>query len=1076
MGFVFTALPLAVTAVTFAVFSVPGVGKKTPDNPHGMLTAAVAYTALSLFQVLRFPLLVVPMMITRLMDLIVINGRLTKFLRAPERAVTDVSSITPYSNFMPNDHGSVSPLSALDQHLADSTPAQAGTPAIEMVNCTFKWPEPEDDSKDKDGKKKGKNGGKKNGSTSSSRARSAPLSAADAAADNAAKAVLPPTLINISLSFNQGSLVGICGPVGCGKSSLLSAMVGDVPRIRGRVMTRGNMAICTQEVWITNNTLRNNILFGKPYDPTFYARVISACALDGDLPNLPGGDQTEIGERGVNLSGGQKARVALARACYARASVVLLDDVLSAVDAEVGAHLVSKCINGILKEMGALVVFITHHTHWLTDCDHVVQIQEGGVIKAQGPPSTIEGIMPRNPSSSSLGKLASRNASRNASGTALSALSSESTDGTANGSGGGSSGANGSEGNGNAPPPRLERMPSESTKKAAAVVNQGKDKAKGKMMTDEDRERGTVSKSVWMDYVRALGLWSVFGGMIGTSMISQTAQYGSSYWLGIWAGDKEGSVFHKVSGGQPWFYLAIFVALSVFAAVFILTRSIVGAYASVRAARVIHNDALQAVLASPTSFFDTTPVGRILNRFSGDVQKVDVQLASSLSSFIQYLATLVCTLAILILNSPFVLIAIPPLGVMYLFYSSYYRNSAREVQRLDSISRSPIYAAFSEALNGAMIIQAYKANARFEEENRRKVDSNLQANYVSLAANRWLTVRLEFFSNILLFLTALLAVVSALIAQKDSGAASRAAAAGLALTYAPGLTDTLNFLIRQFTTLETQMVSVERMNKYAQLEGEKTAPPILEPTAEWPSEGTIVFKDVRMGYRPGLPDVLKQCNFTVRAGEKIGIAGRTGAGKSSILVALYRLTDLREGSISIDGLDIAHVPLPKLRNRLGIIPQDPVLFTGTLRSNLDPLDAHTDEALWASLRKAGMEAAMAQHPEGLRRPIEEKGGNLSMGQRQLLCLCRALLKGARILVLDEATASVDMESDALIQETLQHAMGSTTVLTIAHRLETIMHCDRIIVMHDGYVAESGPPEELRGEVGGRFAELWEART
>jgi len=605
-------------------------------------------------------------------------------------------------------------------------------------------------------------------------------------------------------------------------------------------------------------------------------------------------------------------------------------------------------------------------------------------------------------------------------------------------------------------------------------------------MTDEDRELGTVGMGVWMNYVRALGFWSVMAGMVGTSMLSQAFQYGSSYWLGIWAGESAGnatatppipaSPFHEVSGGKPWFYLGVFVAMSVFSAVFILTRSVIVAFASVRAGRTIHDRALDAVFCSPTSFFDTTPVGRILNRFSGDVQKIDIQLASSLSMFVQYLATLLCTLAILCLNSPFVLIAMPPLGVMYMFYSSYYRHSAREVQRLDSISRSPIYAAFSEALNGAMVIQAYKANDRFEAENRRKVDSNLKANYVSLAANRWLTVRLEFFANMLLFLTALLAVITALTNEDQPGGATRAAAAGLALTYAPGLTDTLNFLIRQFTMLETQMVSVERMDKYAQLEQEKTAPPVLLPTAQWPTDGRIVFKDVTMGYRPGLPDVLKSCSFEILPGEKIGIAGRTGAGKSSILFALYRLTNLREGQITIDGLDIGHVPLPELRSRLGIIPQDPVLFTGNLRSNLDPLDTHTDEALWESLRKAGMEGAMAQHPDGLKRPIEEKGGNLSMGQRQLLCLCRALLKGARILVLDEATASVDMESDALIQQTLQHAMGSTTVLTIAHRLETIMHCDRIIVMHEGRVAESGPPEVLRAEAGGRFAELWEART
>jgi ATP-binding cassette subfamily C (CFTR/MRP) protein 1 len=507
-------------------------------------------------------------------------------------------------------------------------------------------------------------------------------------------------------------------------------------------------------------------------------------------------------------------------------------------------------------------------------------------------------------------------------------------------------------------------------------------------------------------------------------------------------------------------------------AICILVRSIVTAFASIAAGRRVHNRALQAVINSPMSFFDTTPLGRILNRFSTDVQKVDVQLAGTGSAFVGYTVSLTCTFIILCLVSPFVLIAIPPLAVFYLMYASYYRNTAREVQRLDSISKSPIYAAFSEALSGATSIQAYSANERFERTNRTRVDYNLRANFISLAANRWLTVRLEFFSNLLLALTAVLAVLTS-IDSKDHAAA--ATMAGLALTYAPGLTDTLSFLIRQFTLLETMMVSVERLFNYSRKPAESTVGKVAVPS-EWPSAGAIEFRNVQMRYRTELPDVLKGCTLSVRAGEKIGIVGRTGAGKSSILVALYRLTELRGGAIYIDGVDASRVDLPDLRSRLAIIPQDPVLFTGSLRSNVDPTQLYTDSELWGALAQCGLEAAMREHPAGLDRPIEERGGNLSMGQRQLLCLCRALLRRARILVLDEATASVDLESDALIQRTLQNELEGTTVLTIAHRLDTIMHCDRVVVMHEGQVAESGAPDELKSKPGGRFAELWEARN
>ena len=416
---------------------------------------------------------------------------------------------------------------------------------------------------------------------------------------------------------------------------------------------------------------------------------------------------------------------------------------------------------------------------------------------------------------------------------------------------------------------------------------------------------------------------------------------------------------------------------------------------------------------------------------------------------------------------------IPPLSGFYLMYASYYRNTAREVQRLDSISKSPIYAAFSEALNGATTIQAYGANDRFETVNRGKVDHNMRANFISLAANRWLTVRLEFFSNLLLAFTALLAVVMAI---GDTSRRRRKRGDGRPRAHLRAWPDRHPLLPHPPVHAARDADGlVERLLAYAKLEPEVTAGAVGGAAAV-----AALGRDRVPRRADGLPrgaaGRAQGVNLAIAPGEKIGIVGRTGAGKSSILVSLFRIAELRAGAILIDGVDIARVPLPTLRSRLAIIPQDPVLFTGSLRTNIDPTGKYTDAELWMRLGQCGMEGAIAEHQKGLDRPCEERGSNLSMGQRQLLCLCRALLRNARVLVLDEATASVDGESDALIQRTLQTELGSTTVLTIAHRLETVMHCDRILVMVDGRVAESGPPAELQTKQGGRFAELWASRN
>jgi ATP-binding cassette subfamily C (CFTR/MRP) protein 1 len=1108
-SFIFTALPLVVTSLTFTVYSAVEYSKGVP------LTAAKAYTALSLFQVVRFPLLVFPMMLSRLMDIIVVNGRLTRFLRHSSRNVRMLDNDMSYESYAPPGAGLVppspSPAAGAAMHAAghyyDARPPPAGGLAIEMSRATYKWPEPKPEDKDAKGRKgkRGKRGKDKTSAKPRSDAAAAaaargtqpllagqpsngphPSAGSSAASSSAAlpavggaatgtgsgaaaqqqqqqqQPALPPTLIDLSLRVPHGALVGVAGPVGSGKSTLLAALVADVPQLQGRTVVRGTIAMCTQEPWIQNCSLRDNVLFGAAYDAGWYARVLSACALEADIAMLQAGDATEIGERGVNLSGGQKARVSLARAVYSRASIVLLDDPLSAVDAHVGSHLMTKCIAGLLREGGSTIVLVTHHTHWLGACDHVVALNENGTVRAQGPPASIEGL------SLSAAGTSLAGGSRNASQADLASAGAE--DGAAQPMTPGTKAVS-------------DRLQQEGAGGGGGGGGAAAKKAKAAQMTAEDREKGTVSKDVWLSYGRALGWFNVWFGLIGMYAFSQTLQYGSSYWLGVWAADTSGnatsvdshpSPFYKYSHGSPWFYLAVYIIMSFTSAVCILFRSVITAFASVKAGQTMHDQAIKACLLSPMHFFDTTPLGRIINRFSGDVQKVDVTLAQTGSQFVGYIVSLVCTLLIITLVSWYILLMLPPLFGMYMIFASKYRNTAREVQRLDSISKSPIYTAFSEALTGASTIQAYGANDRFEANNRAKMDYNLRANFTSLIANRWLSVRLEFFSNVLLAATALLAVVLS-FGDDKAQAARRATMAGLALTYAPGLTDTLSFLIRQFTQFETQMVSVERLLSYAKLKPEITISP-LSVGADWPRLGAIEFRDVRMGYREGLPDVLKECTVAIKGHEKIGIVGRTGAGKSSILVSLFRIAELRSGAILIDGVDISRVDLPTLRGRLSIIPQDPVLFTGTLRSNIDPNGRYSDTELWMRLGQCGMEAAIAEHEKGLDRPCEERGTNFSMGQRQLLCLCRALLRNARVLVLDEATASVDSESDALIQRTLQTELGSTTVLTIAHRLETVMHCDRILVMVDGRVAEAGPPTELQAMPGGRFAELWQSRN
>eukprot|EP00935_MAST-01C_sp_MAST-1C-sp1_P001881 g1881.t1 len=851
----------------------------------------------------------------------------------------------------------------------------AAVPAIDISAGKYHWPHAFDDDEDKP---KGK------GAAAASRGNARGLPKAGSGSCASCCASLcgcnggddggdgddgPPPLTaldDIDVSLPTGSLVAIVGPVGSGKSSLLSAFINEIPQDSGRAEVRGDVAYCSQQPWIQNATVRDNILFGAAYDAKWYETVIKACSLEADMEQLPAGDSTEIGERGINLSGGQKARVAFARACYADAQVYVLDDVLSAVDAHVGRHLMLQCIRGLLQQRGKTVVMVTHHVQWLHLFDRVLMMEEGKIVK-QGSPKE-EHILER---------------ARSASASSASSASGAEEPDTADGKGG--EGEDNGDDEGKlmsvaeqllAEKAKTESLAEEVAKLKAALKEAGEQLkqqqhahereggkgggksrgAAGRLMKAEDRERGYVKTNVWMLYVNAFGKLN-FLLLLLLYVASQGGIIGSSGWLSYWS---------KTSRAQPdihtaGFYIGVYAALTLGGAAFIYFRGLVVAFATVHAGRVLHNKALTAVVHSPCSFYDTTPLGRIINRFSNDQQTVDVTMRFTVQSLLLCCFNLVGTVAVVVVATPYVAAMLVPMAWVYYWTAYYYRHSSRELQRLDSISKSPMYESFAESLTGIPTIRAFGSTERFERANCARVDHNLRASFTSFAANRWLAVRLELIGNFLSFFAAVFATF------EHKGGHINAGVAGLSLSYAITFNQNLNWLIRVFTQAETNMVNVERLHNFRNLPPEKlTTPPVplglpkearlrdgddddeddeeggydddddgdddelalgapLQEAAEipddWPAKGKIEYRNVCLRYRPGLPLVLKGVNCALSPGETVGVVGRTGAGKSSMLVSLFRMVELDAGAIIIDGINIGTIDIHQLRSRLAIIPQ-----------------------------------------------------------------------------------------------------------------------------------------------------------
>ncbi|EDV28182.1 uncharacterized protein TRIADDRAFT_21627 [Trichoplax adhaerens] len=822
-----------------------------------------------------------------------------------------------------------------------------------------------------------------------------------------------PSIVDIAISASPGQLVGIVGKVGSGKSSLLGAMTGELRKITGQIsipQRQSGFGIFTQEPWIQQGTIKENILFGKAYNESAYKATIFACALEEDLRILPAGDCTEIGENGVTLSGGQKARLTLARAVYQDKEIYLLDDPLAAVDSHVAQHLFQHCILGILKHKTRILC--THQTQFLRQADVVTVLDAGRIIQS-GPPESV--------------------------------LDSETSVSTIT----------------------LQKFES-------IDINDNDDT----LITQEEQYEGVVALSVYKAYWSAVGI--CLSIIIFTSLLlMQGSRNVSDWWLSFWISQTKNHSPHYNSinsenllalntyDSNVTFYLTIYSAIAIGNTMFTLLRAFSYAYGGICAAKILHNQLFDSVLRAPVQFFDTTPVGRIINRFSSDAYAIDDSLPFIMNILLAQLYGFAGTIVITCIGLPWFMIALIPVGIIYYFIQRYYRKTSREIKRLSTVTLSPIYTHFTETLNGLQCIRAFRASEAFSLENERRLETYQRANYASQAVSQWLGIRLQLLGVGMVTAVGFIAVIQHHFQTVDPGLI------GLAISYALSVTSQLSGVLTAFTETEKEMISVERAKQY--IDGihheEVQQDYICQVPSLWPSKGTLQFNNVTLIYRQGLPPALNKVSFTTRPSEKIGIVGRTGSGKSSLFLALFRMQPLASGNITLDDIDICTIPTTALRSRMAIIPQDPFLFNGTIRNNVDPFNNHSDSELLMVLEKCHLNNVIDR--DGLETDVGNKGRNLSVGERQLVCLARALLTNAQILCIDEATASVDHNTDKLIQETIKRQFQQRTVLTIAHRVSSILDSDRILVMDNGRVIEFEKPDKLLSDGQSSFYKLVE---
>ncbi|KAJ3116713.1 hypothetical protein HDU96_008952 [Phlyctochytrium bullatum] len=910
------AIPVISSAVTFLVY-----GAITPDNA---LDPSLIFAALALFNQLRQPVMWMPLMISSLGDAVVAFRRLQEVFDAPE------------AEFLPG----------VDPDLPVG---------VRVVDGEFVWEGvSEEDGEAKEETKVTELGG---GAEEVGLVGAGPR----------------PTLRNINLEAPRGRLTAIVGAVGSGKSSLVSAMIGEMKCNRGSVTFSGTVGYSTQQAWIVNASVKENILFGRPYDAAKYRRVVDACCLLPDFAVLPDGDQSEIGERGINLSGGQKQRVSLARLMYAEIEVAILDDPLSALDAGVGRTIFEKGILGLLK--GRTVLLVTHHLHLLPRCDHIVLVRDGEIAE--------QGSFP---------ELMAAKAEFSRMMIAHGGEHEDEDDAKP------------------VPEAKKERKSAAAEKEAehrgekvsADTDDKDDKKPRHEQIKKEDKATGKIDASVLWAYIRNFGSVGFVVFTVVALVFTQVTRLSNDLWLVSWTQN----AYTNLSRGQ---YMGIYAGLGVSQALALLLYSVLFAIGGIHAAKTLHENVLQRAVASPVGFFDQTPLGRIVNRLSRDVDYADNNIYDAMRLLFYSLLQLLAAFALVcyFTKGIFAVVLLPLLGVYY-FVQLVYRASSREIKRIESVARSPLYAHIQESMNGLPTIRAFAEQDRFIQRTEELTDLNSSPLYLLYTGQRWIQLRLETIGNIFVFTVALYAA-----AARSSTNPSQI---GLALSYLLQTTSLLNMAIFQAVEVEVQLNAIERLVEYTKLDSEEDpTTPKEKPPTEWPSKGALRLRNLSMRYQPDLPLVLRNVTLDIHAGEKIGVVGRTGSGKSSLMQALFRMVQLEAGSlVELDGIDCSKIALRDLRSRIAIIPQDPVLFSGSVRSNLDPNGRFGDDEIWRALERCGMKEAVAAMEGKLDASFVENGENISVGQRQL----------------------------------------------IAHRLNTIIDSDRILLLSRGEVVEFDTPRNL----------------
>lgn len=1006
---VFNSVSSLAGLVSFVLLS--GIGKS--------LNPATVFSSLSIFNVLKMPIMILPISFMTSIDAFQAQGRIRDLLSAPE--MVDYLERVDYSE----------------------------PEAIKFSDASFIW-ETEDKEEEESSKDKKEEPSSSESSPSDdlspilSRQISTVTSIVSRHEDvkvvseqkekemSSSSHELFPGINHADFSIKRGEFVVVTGPIGSGKSSLLSAIAGTMFKTQGSVRLAGSLAYCGSP-WIQNSTIKGNIVFGNDLDQEWYDTVVKCCSLERDFELFAGGDNTEVGERGLTLSGGQKARINLARAVYRDSDVILLDDVLSAVDAHVGKFIMDNCITGILKKKTR--VLATHQISIIDQADRVIFLDGKGSVII-GTPSELR-----------------------ASNTEFDGLMKLNDSNTA-------SDPKAEKGDTNSPDKENEEESIEEKKDIDASA--------GALMQAEEKNEKAVPLEVYLTFVKyGTGFFKYWFIPIYIFFITLATfcQIFSNTWLSFWTERK----FARSSG----FYSGIFVLLTLMSVILLFAYFTINTVVTKRTSKKIHIMALAGILHSPMHFFDSSPLGRILNRFSHDTDTLDNEVADQIRMFLTIVANIVGVFILVIIYIPWFALALAFLLCLFFTAASYYRSSAREIKRLDSTGRSVVVSHFSETLTGVPTIVAYGVQDQFIKSNNRAINRMNAAYFLTIVNQSWLSLRLDLVSTGILIFVTMLCVTHKLNISPS--------VAGLLVSYLLQVVGLLTFLVRELATVENNMNSVERLYHYATKLEQESAYHIPEtaPPPEWPQYGAIKFDDVSLAYQPTLPPVLKNINIDIKPGEKIGICGRTGAGKSTIMTALYRIVELQKGRIDIDGIDISTLGLNELRSKLAIIPQDPVLFQGTIRSNIDPFGLSSDKELWDALRNSWLldsseyDQVNAADPSKsasnmkfhLDANVEDDGNNFSLGERQLVALTRALVRNSQILILDEATSSVDYHTDNKIQSTIASNFKHCTILCIAHRLRTILNYDRILVLEAGEVVEFDTPKNLFNNVDGVFRSM-----